>query len=135
MPRALVDTGLELEYETFGDSQLPALLLVMGFTAQLTAWPVEFCTALANRGFFVIRFDNRDCGLSGKLDGQMVELEPVLLAAMTDAPPPPVPYTLSHMAADAAGLLTHLGIDRAHIVGASMGGMIAGRLRGRAAHG
>ena len=115
MPQAVVNTtasGAEitLEYETFGSPADPALLLIMGFTAQLTAWPEAFCAELSECGRFVIRFDNRDCGLSTKLDG-----------VQADA----APYTLSDMAADALGLLDHLDIDRAHIAGASMGGMIA----------
>ena len=69
MPRALVATGMELEYDTFGSPDDPALLLVMGFTAQMTAWDETFCQLLADGGRFVIRFDNRDCGLSTKLDG------------------------------------------------------------------
>jgi pimeloyl-ACP methyl ester carboxylesterase len=73
----------------------------------------------------VIRFDNRDCGLSTKLDGIDIDVMTVIGAALAETEPPPVPYTLSDMADDAAGLLDHLGIDRAHIVGASMGGMIA----------
>jgi pimeloyl-ACP methyl ester carboxylesterase len=125
MPRAAVDTGMELEYDTFGSPSDPALLLVMGFTAQMTAWPDAFCAGLAAGGFHVIRFDNRDCGLSSKLDGRRVDLGPVLMAAMADQPAPDVPYTLSDMANDAIGLLQRLGIGQAHIVGASMGGMIA----------
>ena len=125
MPRALVSTGMELEYETFGSPTDPALLLIMGFSAQLTAWDAQFCGLLAAGGHYVIRFDNRDCGLSTKLDGAEVDLGAVMAAAFADAPPPPVPYTLSDMAADAIGLLDHLGIERAHVLGASMGGMIA----------
>jgi pimeloyl-ACP methyl ester carboxylesterase len=125
MPRAHVPTGVELEYDTFGSPTDPALLLVMGFTAQLTAWRDDFCKMLADRGRFVIRFDNRDCGLSTKFDGQVPDVGAVMVAALSDQPVPPVPYTLSDMAADAVGLLDHLGIERAHIMGASMGGMIA----------
>ncbi|MBI4935150.1 MAG: alpha/beta hydrolase [Actinobacteria bacterium] len=125
MPRALVNTGMELEYDTFGSPDDPALLLIMGFTAQLTAWDEAFCRILAGGGRFVIRFDNRDCGLSTKLDGQVADVPAVMAAAFADQPAPAVPYTLSDMAADAIGLLDHLGIERAHIMGASMGGMIA----------
>jgi pimeloyl-ACP methyl ester carboxylesterase len=125
MSRALVKTGIELEYDTFGSPDDPALLLIMGFTAQLTAWDERFCQTLADGGRFVIRFDNRDCGLSTKLDGQQADVPAVMAAAFADATPPPVPYTLSDMAADAVGLLDQLNIDRAHIMGASMGGMIA----------
>ena len=125
MPRSLVDTGMELEFDTFGSPSDPALLLVMGFSAQMTAWDQRLCAQFAARGYFVVRFDNRDCGLSTKLDGHTVDIAAVLTAAIADQPPPPVPYTLSDMAADAVGLLDHLGIARAHIMGASMGGMIA----------
>lgn len=128
MPRALVPTtGIELEYDTFGSPDDEALLLVMGFTAQMIAWPEAFCEGLAAGGRYVIRFDNRDCGLSTKLDGQQVDLAAIMQAMLGDDPGamPTVPYTLSDMAADSVGLLDHLGIERAHIVGASMGGMIA----------
>jgi pimeloyl-ACP methyl ester carboxylesterase len=125
MPRAAVTTGMEIEYETIGSPDDPALLLVMGFTAQLTTWDDGFCRMLADAGRYVIRFDNRDCGLSTKLDGVQVDTGPVIAAAIADTVMPPVPYTLSDMAADAVGLLDHLGIERAHVVGASMGGMIA----------
>lgn len=131
MPRAVVNSLLsrriELEYQTYGDPDDPALLLVMGYTAQLTLWPAPFCSMLAARGLHVIVFDNRDCGLSTKLDGELVDLGAVLEAALADRPDllPPVPYTLSDMAADAVGLLDHLTIASAHIAGASMGGMIA----------
>jgi pimeloyl-ACP methyl ester carboxylesterase len=116
--------GIELCYETFGDPSDPALLLVMGFTAQMTAWDVSACQELASRSRFVIRFDNRDCGLSTHLDGVTVDLPAVLAAWEAGTTPPPVPYTLSDFSNDAFGLLDHLGIERAHIVGASMGGMI-----------
>lgn len=125
MPRAAVATGMELEYDTFGSPSDPTLLLVMGFTAQLTAWDEQFCRLLADAGRHVVRFDNRDCGLSTKLDGQQVDIGAVMAAVFADQPPPPVPYTLSDMAADAVGLLDHLGVERAHVMGASMGGMIA----------
>jgi pimeloyl-ACP methyl ester carboxylesterase len=125
MPRSLVATGMELEYDTFGSSGDPALLLIMGFTAQMTAWPDDFCKQLADTGLFVIRFDNRDCGLSTKLDGVQVDVASVMGAAMSGQPVVGAPYTLSDMASDAVGLLDQLGIQRAHVLGASMGGMIA----------
>jgi pimeloyl-ACP methyl ester carboxylesterase len=117
-------SGIELEYDTFGSPNDPAVLLVMGFTAQMVAWDERFCEQIADRGRFVIRFDNRDCGLSSKLDGHEVDVMAVMGAALARAELPAVPYTLSDMAADAIGLLDHLDIERAHVVGASMGGMI-----------
>ncbi len=125
MPRALVSTGMEIEYDTIGSPTDPTLLLIMGFTAQLTAWDERFCRIFADAGFHVVRFDNRDCGLSTKLDGQVADIGAVMAAVFADQPAPPVPYTLSDMAADAMGLLDHLGIEKAHVMGASMGGMIA----------
>jgi pimeloyl-ACP methyl ester carboxylesterase len=129
MPRAsFISTdnrSIELEYDHFGNPTDPALLLIMGFTAQMVAWDEEFCTQLADRGHFVIRFDNRDCGLSTKLHGVPSNSDAVIMAAMMETEMPPVPYTLSDMAADAMQVLDHLNIERAHIMGASMGGMIA----------
>ena len=116
---------IELEYDHFGNPTDPALLLIMGFTAQMVAWDEEFCKQLADRGHFVIRFDNRDCGLSTKLHGVPSNSDAVIMAAMMETEMPPVPYTLSDMAADAMKVLDHLNIERAHIMGASMGGMIA----------
>ena len=128
MPRASVATTnperIDVEYDTFGDPADPALLLVMGFTAQSIAWDDGYCEALAARGRYVIRFDNRDCGLSTRFDGVQVDLQAVMQARLKGEPVPPTPYTLSDMANDAVGLLDALGIARAHIVGASMGGMI-----------
>jgi pimeloyl-ACP methyl ester carboxylesterase len=124
MSRATLPSGVELEYDAFGSPDAPALLLVMGFTAQMIAWDEEFCRQIADRGRYVIRFDNRDCGLSTKFDDQPVDPMAVMTAALAQAEVPPVPYTLSDMAADGIGLLDHLGIDQAHVVGASMGGMI-----------
>ncbi len=124
MPRAHVPTGMELEYDTFGSPSDPTLLLIMGFTAQMISWDEEFCRMLADGGLHVVRFDNRDCGLSTKLDGAEVDSAAVMTAALTGTEVPPVPYTLSDMAADAVGLLDHLGVERAHVMGASMGGMI-----------
>lgn len=124
MPLASAN-GIDVCYEEFGDPHDPAVLLVMGFSAQMIVWDDEFCTALADRGFRVIRFDNRDVGLSSKIDaGGPVDLaaafQALLTGAVVDAP-----YTLDDMAADAFGLLDALGVDRVHVVGASMGGMIA----------
>jgi pimeloyl-ACP methyl ester carboxylesterase len=124
MPRALLPNEIELEYDTFGDPDDPTVLLVMGFTAQMTAWDPTFCEKIAADGRHVVRFDNRDCGLSSKLDGVAADPMAVLHAHTAGESIPAVPYTLSDMAADAVGLLDHLGVDRAHVVGASMGGMI-----------
>jgi len=118
MPR--VKAGIvELEYEQFGDPHDPALILVMGLGAQLIDWPEEFCRRLADRGFRVIRYDNRDAGLSTALDDLPV---PELGSVVAGLAAPP--YTLSDLAGDTVGLLDELGIQRAHVVGASMGGMI-----------
>ena len=116
--------GIELCYETFGDPGGEPLLLVMGLGAQMITWPVELCDALVDRGFFVIRFDNRDVGRSTKLDDVGGDFMASFLAA-AQGEPIEVPYRLTDMAADAAGLLDALGIESAHVVGASMGGMIA----------
>jgi pimeloyl-ACP methyl ester carboxylesterase len=133
MPRALVDehrdgsrvVPVEIEFDTWGDSRNPTLLLIMGFGAQMIVWEDDFVRGLVDAGFHVVRFDNRDCGLSTHLDGVPVDVEKVVMAALMEDEIPPVPYTLSHMAADAVGLLDHLGVQRAHVLGASMGGMIA----------
>ncbi|KQS03505.1 alpha/beta hydrolase [Sphingomonas sp. Leaf357] len=117
--------GIELEYESFGDDAAPAVLLIMGLGAQLTRWPMPFVEALVARGYRVIRYDNRDIGLSQKLDSAGVPSIAGLLVARLFRYRPRVPYLLDDMAADAAGLLDALGIERAHIIGASMGGMIA----------
>jgi pimeloyl-ACP methyl ester carboxylesterase len=122
---AITANGITLEYETFGAPSAPPLLLVMGLGAQLTLWPVELCEALVTRGFHVIRYDNRDVGLSTKFDSAGVPEVPAIIMAMMSGQPVKVPYTLHDMAADAMGLLDALGIAKAHIVGASMGGMIA----------
>ena len=124
MPRALVNGGIELEYDSFGLASDPALLLVQGLGAQMILWDERFCRRLADAGRYVVRFDNRDVGLSTKLDGVTVDPIAVLTARLSGTPLPTVPYTLSTMADDAFGLLDHLGIDVTHIMGASLGGMI-----------
>ncbi len=116
---------MEIEYDTFGNPADQPLLLIMGFTAQMVAWEEEFCQQLVEHGHFVIRFDNRDCGLSTKLHGVPSNSDAVVMAAMMETEMPEVAYTLADMAGDAAKLLDHLNIERAHIMGASMGGMIA----------
>src|SRR5690349_3928596 len=124
MPRAAVN-GIELEYETFGDQNNPPLVLVMGLGAQMILWEDAFCAQLAASGFHVVRFDNRDIGLSTQLDDAGVpNVYEVMQAAMMQQPIA-APYTLAEMADDTVALMSELGIDRAHVVGASMGGMIA----------
>lgn len=103
MPRVATN-GIELEYDTFGDAGDPPLLLIMGLGAQLIWWPVPLCRQLAAKGFHVIRFDNRDAGLSSAVAEE---------------------YRIADLAEDTAGLLAELGVAPAHLVGASMGGMIA----------
>ena len=122
MPRCKAN-GIELEYETFGDPAAPTLLLVMGLGMQLLGWDPELCRRLAARGFHVIRYDNRDVGLSTGFDEAGL---PDLAALFTD--PSGAPYLLEDMAEDAAGLLAGLGIGAAHVVGVSMGGMIVQEL-------
>ena len=126
-PPAFADAnGLKLCYDTFGDPGAPPLLLIMGLAAQMVAWDDEFCTLLAGRGFRVIRFDNRDIGLSSRIDSAGVpDVSAAFMAAMQGKPIPTPPYLLRDMAADAIGLLDALGIPSAHVVGASMGGAIA----------
>jgi len=116
---------ITLEYDTFGKPSNPTLLLIMGYTAQMVQWEEDFCRLFADEGFHVVRFDNRDCGLSTRLDGVAVDVDKVIAAALLEMPVPPVPYTLSDMADDARCLFDHLGIEAAHVLGASMGGMIA----------
>ena len=116
--------GIEIAYETHGDPDDEPLLLVMGLGAQLIAWPIELVDALVDRGFHVIRYDNRDVGLSTKLDGRRRRLHGAVPARPCQGQPVEAPYQLTDMAADGIGLLDHLGIESAHIVGASMGGMI-----------
>ena len=117
--------GITLHYDTHGPEDGPAVVLVMGLATQMTAWRPGFCAQLASRGFRVVRFDNRDVGLSTKLHGAPRPSIPRALLMRRLGLMPSAPYTLSDMARDAVGLLDHLGIERAHVVGASMGGMIA----------
>ncbi|MGB6118860.1 MAG: alpha/beta hydrolase, partial [Mesorhizobium sp.] len=117
--------GIELFYDEFGDKTAPPLLLIMGLGTQMIAWSEAFCTDLAARGFRVIRFDNRDIGLSQKMENAPRCSVPYAMFKAWMGLPVRAAYTLDDMAADAVGLLDALGITRAHIVGASMGGMIA----------
>lgn len=117
--------GIQIEYESFGDGGAPVIVLIMGLGMQLIAWPDPFCEKLAAAGFRVIRFDNRDIGLSTHFDERGV---PNMIWAFMKARiglRVRAPYDLNDMAADTVGLLDVLKIDNAHVVGASMGGMIA----------
>lgn len=117
--------GIELCYDSFGEAQAPPLLLIMGLASQMIAWDDAFCGQLATRGYRVIRFDNRDVGLSTQFDGAgLPDVQAALMAAMQGRPVA-APYLLSDMAADAIGLMDALSIGTAHVVGASMGGAIA----------
>jgi pimeloyl-ACP methyl ester carboxylesterase len=117
--------GIDFAYEQFGESENPVILLIMGLGTQMTGWPESFCAGLAARGYCVIRFDNRDIGLSQKMTNLPVpNLLKVILFARLKLPVA-VPYTLEDMANDAVALLDALNIESAHLVGASMGGMIA----------
>lgn len=117
--------GIEIEYDVFGAKDAPAVLMVMGLGAQLLRWPMNLVDALVARGYRVIRFDNRDVGLSTKCDATGTPNMAMMAVSHLLRRPIRAPYTLTDMATDAVGLLDALGIDRAHIVGASMGGMIA----------
>jgi len=117
--------GIQIEYETFGDSEAPALLLIIGLGCQLIHWQDEFCQQIADSGYHVIRFDNRDKGLSTKLEGPSADTIMETISTLSMGQEAPVPYTIEDMAMDAGGLLDALKIDRAHICGMSMGGFIA----------
>jgi pimeloyl-ACP methyl ester carboxylesterase len=113
--------GIELAYQELGDPDGEPLLLIMGLAMQMLAWDEQFCAMLGERGFRVVRFDNRDIGCSTKIDSAGVPSRmDMLLGRRATAP-----YLLTDMAADTTGLMDHLGIESAHLVGASMGGMIA----------
>ncbi len=124
MPRVTAN-GIQIEYESHGDPKRPAIVLIMGLGMQLVAWPDEMIEGLVARGFRVVRFDNRDAGLSTQFDDRPTG--PLMAAFMrwTFGWSVPAPYLLDDMATDTIGLLDALSISRAHMVGASMGGMIA----------
>lgn len=112
--------GVDIAYQTFGDPDQPPMLLIMGLGTQMLAWPDEVCHALAERGHHVVRFDNRDVGLSTHLSAVRA---PTISEVVLRRRPPP--YTIDDMADDAVGLMDALGLELAHVVGASMGGFIA----------
>ena len=111
--------GIEIAYETFGDPTNPPILLVMGLGTQMIAWPDDFCVGLAQRGYFVVRFDNRDVGLSTHMQDRAPSMVDVVVRRKKP------PYTIHDLAADAVGLMDALNLDSVHLVGASMGGFIA----------
>jgi len=117
--------GVELEYETFGARDDPVLLLIAGYAMQLIFWDVELCAMLADRGLFVIRFDNRDCGLSTHLGDQSYPVLQAMADRLAGREPPPAPYSVVDMANDAFAVLDAEEVESAHVMGASMGGMIA----------
>lgn len=131
---AITANNITIEYDTFGSPTGRPLLLIMGFGAQMTRWRPEFCEMLADEGHYVIRFDNRDVGLSQKFGELGIPDMGQIAADAAAGKKPNVPYTLFDMANDAAGLLDALGLDTAHICGASMGGMIAQCLAIQHAH-
>ncbi len=119
MPRAHAN-GIQLEYDTFGRDTDPALVLIMGFSMQMIAWDPHFCELLAREGYRVVRFDNRDVGLSSRIeDGPYPDVFAAMSGDVSSRS-----YGLEAMADDVAGLIDALGVSRAHVVGASMGGMI-----------
>jgi pimeloyl-ACP methyl ester carboxylesterase len=124
-----VGGGIDLCYETFGDPSHPTALLIMGLSMQMVAWQEDFCLQLAGRGFHVVRFDNRDVGHSTHLQGPLPAIPELLLRPKRVAR-----YTIADMADDTAGLLDSLELAPAHVIGASMGGMIAQSLAARHPH-
>jgi pimeloyl-ACP methyl ester carboxylesterase len=120
MPRAVVSTGIELEYDIVGDPEAPTLVLVMGFSMQMIAWDPRFCETLAARGFRVVRFDNRDIGKSTKLaHAGFPDFARAMMGDRSAAP-----YGIEDMADDLGAFIVALGIPAAHVVGLSMGGFI-----------
>src|SRR5208283_3209620 len=122
---AVQANGIDIEYAETGRRDAPVILLIMGLGMQLVAWPDSLCEGLAQRGFRVVRFDNRDVGLSSRMPAAgRLKTGAMLARALVRLPVRP-PYTLNDMARDAVGLMDGLGIRSAHVVGVSMGGMIA----------
>lgn len=117
--------GIQIEYETFGDSSSPTLLLIIGLGNQLIYWQDEFCQQIADAGYHVIRYDNRDSGLSTKFEGLSSEKIMEKIGALFMGQTTSIPYTINDMSDDASGLLDALNIEKAHVCGMSMGGYIA----------
>jgi pimeloyl-ACP methyl ester carboxylesterase len=124
LPQARAN-GIDIEYESFGRAGDPLILMIMGLAAQLVFWPESLCKGLADKGFWVVRFDNRDIGKSTHFTDRIAPDFRELFQQVTAGRTPEVPYSLSDMSDDALGLMSALGVERAHIVGGSMGGMIA----------
>ncbi|MFW6414876.1 MAG: alpha/beta fold hydrolase, partial [Thermodesulfobacteriota bacterium] len=120
-----LDSGIEIAYETFGKGNNPPLILVMGLACQMVVWDDELCEQLADQGFWVIRFDNRDCGRSTHFYNYGMPDFPTLFTVQSSERPKYVAYTLQDMAEDVLGLMDYLQIESAHVAGISMGGMIA----------
>lgn len=125
MPRATVSPGVEMEYEVFGEG--PPLYLVMGLNTQMVAWPKDLIDDLVERGYQVVRMDNRDIGLSSKTQGP-APVRSAVIASILRPKKAKTDYLIADMAGDLVGLMDHLGHDKVHVVGASMGGMIAQQL-------
>ncbi len=134
LARARVNEGIELAYDAFGDPAAPPMLLIMGLGQQMIGWEEPFCQALAARGFWVVRFDNRDVGLSTHLDDMGIPNVLEMMQRKARGEPVEAPYTLRDMADDTAGLMDALGISKAHVVGVSMGGFIAQEMAIRHPH-
>tara|TARA_Y100000748_G_scaffold228790_1_gene192926 strand:- start:1769 stop:2656 length:888 start_codon:yes stop_codon:yes gene_type:complete len=124
MPEAMNGTTT-IYYDTKGDRENPSILLIMGYTEPMTSFKDGFCKLLVDAGYHVIRFDNRDVGLTSKTQGDPPDLQAIITAVMTGQTPPEVPYSLVDMAADAFAVLDAASVSSAHIVGVSMGGHIA----------
>ena len=127
-PTSVIVDGIEIVYDTFGEPSAPPMLLIAGLGVQMIDWDEAFCQELAAHGYWVIRFDNRDVGLSTRFDEAGVPNIPALMQAQMLGGTVKAPYLLRDMAADAAGLLTAIHVESAHVVGVSMGGMIAQEL-------
>ena len=124
MPEAVNGTT-RIHYDTKGDRNDPSILLINGYTQPMTSFMDGFCQLLVDAGYHVIRFDNRDVGLTSKTQGDPPDLQGIITAVMANQTPPQVPYTLEDMAADAFAVLDAASVSSAHIVGVSMGGNIA----------
>ncbi|MFT2092395.1 alpha/beta fold hydrolase [Paraglaciecola sp. 2405UD69-4] len=132
--RLISANGIEIAYDSYGNQEDPAIILIMGLATQMIFWESTFCEYLASNGYHVIRFDNRDVGKSTWFDGAAAPSHLALLANIVLGRPLHGPYSLDDMATDTLGLMDQLNIDQAHIVGASMGGMIAQTLAIKAPH-